>query len=91
MRTDNFFAQNLETFDIIYVDAFHRYDFLIKDAINSFKFLNIDGILIFDDFMWNRYRDINDLPAKAIIEFYNLYKQNLEILFIGYQVIFRKK
>lgn len=91
LRTDDFFAQNLETFDIIYVDAFHRYDYLIKDAINSFKFLNKGGILIFDDFMWNRYVDINDYPAKAVIEFYNLYKRDLEILLINYQVIFRKK
>jgi len=91
-NTDDFFYKNKLIFDIIYVDAFHRYDYLIKDAVNSFLALTPNrGVIIFDDFMWDRYDDYRLMPARAIIEFYSKYRKNLEIVHLGYQAIFIKK
>ena len=48
------------------------------------------GILICDDFFWSFYKKIEQNPTKAILECYENYKSDLEILFINSQIIFKK-
>ena len=78
-------------FDVIYIDGSHLYKDVKKDLNNSIKCLNRNGILICDDFLWFGYKNIRDNPLVAILNFFYSYKHKLEILFINYQVIFRKK
>ena len=47
----NFLDNNL-TFDLIYIDGYHKAEQVLKDFKNAWKVLNKDGILIFDDFIW---------------------------------------
>jgi hypothetical protein len=86
----NFFKKNNKKFNVIYIDGSHFYDDVKKDFINSMNSLDDGGILICDDLLWFNYKKIEHNPIKAVLECYEIYKKNLEILFINYQVIFRK-
>ena len=47
--SDNFFKNNKDFFDIIFIDGLHIYDQVIKDINNSLKFLNKDGFILIHD------------------------------------------
>ena len=49
MTSDAFFAQNKETFDIIFIDGLHLYEQVIKDINNSVRFLNDGGTIVMHD------------------------------------------
>lgn len=49
MTTDEFFDQNSQTYDCIFIDADHSYEGVMKDYVNSLKFVNKNGWLIFHD------------------------------------------
>jgi len=49
LTSDEFFAQNKATFDLIYVDGLHRKDQVYKDIINSLKCLNENGTIVVHD------------------------------------------
>lgn len=49
MTTDNFFASNKDTFDVIFVDAYHERSQVQKDIENSLKVLNPNGVIITHD------------------------------------------
>lgn len=51
MYSDEFFNQNLETFDVVFIDGLHHYDQVKRDFDNSLKFLNASGIIILHDMM----------------------------------------
>ena len=53
--------------------------------------LEDDGILICDDFYWFFYEKIEQNPSGAILECYENFKKNLDILFLNHQIIFKKK
>jgi hypothetical protein len=89
--SDSFFSKkNDEMYDLIYIDGSHYCDDVLNDANNSFKYLNKNGYIIFDDFLWNYYPDINDNPIGAIKKFLKKNFFNLKISSIGYQIIFKK-
>tara|TARA_E500000178_G_C16686791_1_gene601870 strand:- start:79 stop:555 length:477 start_codon:yes stop_codon:yes gene_type:complete len=89
--SDNFFSfKSNKLFDIIYVDGNHHYDYVLRDAINSFERLQDNGIIIFDDFLWNFYDDIDLNPIGAIKEFISIYFKRIKIIHIHYQIIIQK-
>lgn len=49
MSTDNFFKQNSQEYDCIFIDADHDYEGVMKDYVNSLKFIRKDGWIIFHD------------------------------------------
>lgn len=49
MTSDDFFAQNTEKFDVIFIDGLHYYDQVKKDFANAYKVLNDRGVVIFHD------------------------------------------
>lgn len=49
MTTDEFFAQNTEKFDLIFIDADHCYDSVLKDLNNSLQCITDDGIILMHD------------------------------------------
>lgn len=51
MTSDEFFQQNKETFDVIFIDGLHYYDQVKKDFENSFNCLNENGYIILHDMM----------------------------------------
>jgi len=86
----NFFQINDNKFNVIYIDGSHFYKDVKKDFINSMSCLVEGGILICDDFFWFFYEKKKDNPIGAILECYENYKKNLEILFVNNQIIFKK-
>lgn len=49
LPSDEFFKQNKETFDIIFVDGLHHADFVYRDIVNSLKILNPGGCIVVHD------------------------------------------
>ena len=84
--SDQFFDQNKNNFDIIFIDGLHHYSQVLKDINNSLKILNKNGfILVHDCLPWSlaqqavpRYRaSWNGDVWKAIVELRT--KSNLNI------------
>jgi len=89
----NFFNEDKlgnEVYDLIYVDGSHYADDVYFDAINSFRVLKKGGIIIFDDYLWFYYKNLHKNPISAINLFYKTRKNELEILYVYEQIIFRK-
>jgi predicted O-methyltransferase YrrM len=49
MTADDFFSINNENFDIIFIDADHKYESCVKDLENSLNILNYNGIIFIHD------------------------------------------
>jgi len=88
--SDNFFKNNKNVYNLIYIDGSHEYTQVKKDFVNSMNCLEKNGYIICDDFLWFFYQDLDKNPIKAIIECYNKYKKELSVEFLNYQIIFKK-
>jgi len=88
--SDIFFKKNQESFDLIFLDGDHSHDQVIKDANNAWNKLNLNGYLIFDDYLWWFYNDLKNNPAFAINKFLIDKKNQIEICYIWQQVIIKK-
>jgi len=88
--SDDFFYNNKNYFNLIYIDGCHHYEQVKKDFINSFNFLEKNGYIICDDFLLFYYDKIELNPMKAILEYYELYKSKLSVEFVYKQIIFKK-
>ena len=49
MTSDTFFAQNDETFDLIFIDGLHIFEQVYRDIENALKVLNPNGYIICHD------------------------------------------
>lgn len=47
--TDDFFKSNKEMFDVIFIDADHKFESSVKDLENSLKYLNYNGFIFIHD------------------------------------------
>ena len=78
-------------FDLIYVDGDHTRAGVLIDAFLAFRLLRPGGILIFDDYLWNLERPVDQRPQQAIDLFQSVYANELILLHAGYQKIFQRK
>ena len=53
--SDQFFRDNKEKFDCVFIDGLHEYQQVKKDIINSLNFLNKDGVILLHDCLPNNY------------------------------------
>ena len=51
MTSDDFFNQNTETFDVIFIDGLHYYDQVSRDLDNALAVLNPNGVIILHDML----------------------------------------
>jgi SAM-dependent methyltransferase len=86
-----FYKKNKKKYDLIYVDGSHYYKDVVLDFNECFKILNVNGIIIFDDFLWKYYKDINQNPIGALLPLLKKNYKNFIILHVGYQIILKKK
>ena len=49
MTSDDFFFQNKENFDLVFIDGLHTYSQVKKDILNSLKILNNGGLILLHD------------------------------------------
>ena len=90
--SDNFF-ENLEKtkkFDLIYIDGSHLSKDVYADAINSNKIIREGGFIIFDDFFWFWYPNLEDNPFFGISKFLYENRKKYKIIYLGDQLIIRK-
>ena len=53
--SDQFFSNNTDFFDCIFIDGLHEYKQVKRDILNSLKFLNKGGIILVHDCLPNDY------------------------------------
>lgn len=61
MTSDEFFRNNTETFDIVFIDGDHRAEQVYKDIVNSLEVLNPGGLILTHD---NSPRNAEEESAK---------------------------
>ena len=84
------FIDNKTMFNIIFIDASHDSRDVMFDAMLAWRVLKVDGILIFDDYLWAKMPNDYECPKIAIDSFAKLYKDNIQVLSAGYQFILKK-
>jgi predicted O-methyltransferase YrrM len=92
--SDEYFANNdSNKFDIIYIDGWHESAQVYKDINNSWNSLNINGLIICDDYFYGDIRLNNDsnLPANAINKFLFEKKNKIKVICVNNTQIFMKK
>ncbi|CAG8741307.1 12921_t:CDS:1, partial [Dentiscutata heterogama] len=77
-------------FDFIYIDGSHVASNVLADAILAWNLLKDGGIMIFDDYEWDRYKEEYNNPKIAIDAFIKCYNPQIEIIHKGYQITIKK-
>jgi predicted O-methyltransferase YrrM len=77
-------------FDFIYVDGNHCADTTLTDACMCFGLLKPGGIMLFDDYLWDKTLDILKRPRVGIDAFVNIFSHDLELLGSDYQLWIKK-
>ncbi len=90
-RSDDFFEDNNETFDFIYIDGDHTAASVAKDAINAWAVLKVGGVLAFDDYTWSAGLTPDQDPKLAIDAFLLAKNNGYTLLAMNNQVWLRKK
>tara|TARA_B110000259_G_C13956029_1_gene378758 strand:+ start:135 stop:854 length:720 start_codon:yes stop_codon:yes gene_type:complete len=91
--SDKFFKNNSQKFDVIYIDGWHEANQVYKDINNSWDCLNVNGIIICDDYFYGDIKNnlVNNLPANAINKFLFENKNKLKVICVNNTQIFFKK
>lgn len=89
-ESEVFFKNNKEKFSIIYLDGNHFFQTVINDIEQSWRILEVNGILILDDYVWAYYDEPKQNPAYAINIFLKKYYKSLKILNMRQQVVVQK-
>ena len=55
LTSDQFFRENKEFFDCVFIDGLHTYEQVKKDIKNSLNFLNENGIILLHDCLPNNF------------------------------------
>lgn len=80
----------ISKFVFVYIDGSHRSTEVLEDTILSWRLLKKGGILIFDDYGLNRYKNELENPKPAIDAFLSIFFGKYEVISKGYQVCLRK-
>ena len=77
-------------FDLVHVDGSHAADDVMADATSGFALLNPGGVMILDDYLWERGADPRAAPASAINRFLRDNRGRYRLLSVTTQVTLRK-
>lgn len=86
ITSDQFFKNNQQMFNFIYIDGCHEIEFIKRDMENSFRFLEINGIMWLDDYLGGD----EFLIKNTMNNFLMKYKGQYEIVHIRYQLAIRR-
>lgn len=84
------YALRKKYYDIIYIDADHASNSVIRDACMCFEMLKINGLIIFDDYLWKNTNNSPQTMKEAIDSWLAAYNGFYETVFNGYQVVIKK-
>lgn len=80
----------VESYDIVYVDGSHHAHDVMLDSILAWRLLRPGGIMLHDDYLWKQRDDPLQQPMIAVNAFLELVAGQYELLYLGYQIAFRK-
>ena len=75
--SDDFFSENNQTFDCIFIDGLHIYKQVKKDILNSLNILNSNGVIFLHDCLPNNVYD-QAIPRSKYIWNGNVWKAIVE-------------
>ena len=85
------FAAEGRQFDLIYIDADHRFDSILLDTILSWPLLRVGGFLVWDDYLWSRKEAQRRFdPKLALDTWLETRSPDVKVVFAGYQVCVKK-
>jgi len=86
ITSDNFFQNNNQTYNFIYIDGCHKPDFIKRDMENSFNILEKNGIMWMDD-----YRGGDGIQIKNTMDtFLEKWKGQYILIHNNYQLAIQK-
>ena len=77
-------------FDFIYIDGSHQAPDVLEDTILAWRLLKPGGIMVFDDYKWDKYPDPKLNPKMAIDAFLAIFEGKYELIAKEYQVCVEK-
>lgn len=77
-------------FDFVYIDGSHAARDVALDAMLGFRLLRPGGVMLLDDYLWNRGATEYDNPRPGIDFFLESHWDDLDVLYRGWQVSVRK-
>ena len=80
----------VEQYNFIYIDGGHLSFEVIQDTLLAWDLIKEGGVIIFDDYDWKPPENPEYGPKLAIDLFTDLFKNEIEILHHGWQVIVKK-
>ncbi len=80
-----------EPFDIVYIDASHLGADVLRDAVLAWDLLAPGGVMIFDDYGYTPAFPDELRPGPAIDAFITAFRDELEVVHRGWQVIVRRE
>lgn len=89
-------ADQVSSFDLVYVDGSHQAPDVLSDAVMAFNLLKVGGLMIFDDYLWGQgpreSQDVLNMPKVGVDAFMNVFHRKMEAL-VGVPVyqLFAKK
>lgn len=80
----DFFVENTDTFDFIYIDGSHLVEDLILDMDESYKICKVGGYILIDDYLWGNG------VLKPCIDRFTESHDDIHVVFRHLQVLLRK-
>jgi predicted O-methyltransferase YrrM len=76
--------------DVAYIDASHIASDVITDAVLTFPLIKPGGIIIFDDYLWDKIKPKYYTPKPAIDAFISIFEPYIKVLHVERQVFVEK-
>jgi hypothetical protein len=79
------------TFDLIYVDGSHRAADAFVDGVLAWSLLAPDGVIVFDDYLWDVMPGVWQRPKLGVDVFAWIYGGQYDVVFRDYQVALSRR
>lgn len=78
-------------YDFVYVDGSHHAADVLTDACMAWPIIKSGGVLVFDDYEWDHYKEPERNPRIAVDCFTRCFRGSFDLIGKGYMVGLRKK
>ena len=91
LANSSFAASTQAPYDFIYIDGSHEARDVLFDACAAYHLCKPGGLICFDDYFWTGDPDRRNRPKMAIDAFLFMYREQIKLLRLAYQVWIQKK